>query len=169
MAKTANIKNKNATAQKAATSKKSDTLKQIENLEKALSEVKPEDVQNLVPENVQADIEMEQLNKAAEEGTIHGPEINLDEEVEKIIETAEPSEEVKEQIKEFEEGKEEFNEKLSKEPEKAEQIVQEELKRAEALKKKAEAIKAKIQQENKRKLGGNEGFTNWWNGSSNLF
>lgn len=168
MAKTANTNKMGAANKKAATSKKSDTLKQIENLEKALSEVKPEDIQNLVPEDVQTDIETEQLNKAAEEGTIHGPEMNLDEEVKKIIETAEPSEEVKEQIEDFERGKEEFNEKIEKEPDKAEEIVKEELKKVEALKKKAEALRAKIQHDNKRRLG-NEGFTNWWNGSSSLY
>lgn len=166
MAKTAKTKKTAETTKKAATSKKSDTLKQIENLEKALETVKGEDVTDLVPEELKADIEAE---KEAADALEEPKDINFDAEVKKILETTEASEEVKEQIKEFEEGKEEFNEKIEKEPENAEQIVKEEIKRVEALKNKAEAIKAKIQKENKRKLGGNEGFTNWWNGSSNLY
>ena len=168
MAKTANTKKTTETTKKAATakSKKSDTLKQIENLEKALETVKSEDVTDLVPEELKADIEAE---KEAVDALEEPKDINFDAEVKKIIETTEASEEVKEQIKEFEEGKEEFDEKIEKEPENAEQIIKEEIKRVETLKNKAEAIKAKIQQENKRKLGDNEGFTNWWNGSSSLY
>ena len=80
---------------KAATakeSKKSATMEQIENLEKALENAKGEDVVNLVPEEIRADVETE----------------------------------------------------------------------------KAEAIKANIQKESKRTFKDSD-FTNWWNGSSNLF
>ena len=164
MATTAKTKKTTATTKKAATTKKNSTQKQIENLEKALEKAKDEDVMKLVPEEVKADIEVE---KAAVDALEEPKDIDFDAEVKKIIETAEPSEEVKEQLKAFEAGKEKFNEKIDKEPEKAEQIVQEELKRIEALKKKAEALKANIQR-NKNRLG-NEGFTNWWNGASDLF
>ena len=92
----------------------------------------------------------------------------MNEKVKKIIETAEPSEEIKEQVKDFEEGKEEFNKKLDKEPENVEQIIKEELKRVEEIKKKAEALKANIQRNNKSRFD-NETFTNWWNGSSGLY
>lgn len=156
-----------ATTKKAATSKtkKSDTLKQIENLEKALGNAKPEDIINLVPEEIKADIE---ADKAAADMLEETKNIDFDIEVKKIIETAEPSEEIKEQVKDFEEGKEEFNKKLDKEPENVEQIIKEELKRVEEIKKKAEALKANIQRNNKSRFD-NETFTNWWNGSSGLY
>ena len=165
MATTAKTKKTTAPMKKAATTKKNSAQKQIENLEKALEKAKDEDVMNLVPEEVKADIEVE---KAAVDALEEPKDIDFDAEVKKIIETAEPSEEVKEQLKAFEVGKEKFNEKIDKEPEKAEQIVQEELKRIETLKKKAEALKASIQHNNKRRLD-NEGFSNWWNGASDLF
>ena len=160
---------KTATTKKAATTKKttkkSATMEQIEKLEKALERTKDEDVMNLLPDEVKAEIEADRK----EAGNIEEPQdIDFDSEVKKIIETAEPSDEVKEQVAEFEKGKEAFNENIAKEPEKTEQFVQEELKRVEALKKKAEAMKAALQKENKRILG-NEGFTNWWNGSSSLY
>ena len=61
-----------------------------------------------------------------------------------------------------------FNEKLEKNPQEVEKLVEEEIKRVETLKKKAEAIKANIQKESKRTFKDSD-FTNWWNGSSNLF
>lgn len=153
---------------KAATkkeSKKSATMEQIEKLEKALEDAKSKDVVNLVPEEIRADVEAE---KAEVDSLENSKEIDFDAEVKRIIETAEPSEEVKEQVEEFGNGKNEFNEKLEKNPQEAEKLVEDELKRVEALKKKAEAIKANIQKENKREYK-NSDFTNWWNGSSNLF
>ena len=153
---------------KAATakeSKKSATMEQIEKLEKALEDAKGEDVVNLVPEEIRADVETEK----AEADSLENPkEIDFDAEVKRIIETVEPSEEVKEQVEELENGKNKFNEKLEKNPQEAEKLVEEELKRVEALKKKAEAIKANIQKESKRTFKDSD-FTNWWNGSSNLF
>ena len=153
---------------KAATtkeSKKSATMEQIEKLEKALEDAKGEDVVNLVPEEIRADVETEK----AEADSLENPkEIDFDAEVKRIIETVEPSEEVKEQVEELENGKNEFNEKLEKNPQEAEKLVEEEIKRVEALKKKAEAIKANIQKESKRTFKDSD-FTNWWNGSSNLF
>ena len=153
---------------KAATakeSKKSATMEQIEKLEKALEDTKSEDVVNLVPEEIRADVETEK----AEADSLENPkEIDFDAEVKRIIETVEPSEEVKEQVEELENGKNKFNEKLEKNPQEAEKLVEEELKRVEALKKKAEAIKANIQKESKRTFKDSD-FTNWWNGSSNLF
>ena len=153
---------------KAATakeSKKSATMEQIEKLEKALEDTKGEDVVNLVPEEIRADVETEK----AEADSLENPkEIDFDAEVKRIIETVEPSEEVKEQVEELENGKNKFNEKLEKNPQEAEKLVEEELKRVEALKKKAEAIKANIQKESKRTFKDSD-FTNWWNGSSNLF
>lgn len=153
---------------KAATtkeSKKSATMEQIEKLEKALESAKGEDVVNLVPEEIRADVETEKT----EVDSFENPkEIDFEAEVKRIIETVEPSEEVKEQVEELENGKNEFNEKLEKNPQEAEKLVEEELKRVEALKKKAEAIKANIQKESKRMFKDSD-FTNWWNGSSNLF
>lgn len=153
---------------KAATtkeSKKSATMEQIEKLEKALENAKGEDVVNLVPEEIRADVETEK----AEADSLENPkEIDFDAEVKRIIETVEPSEEVKEQVEELENGKNEFNEKLEKNPQEAEKLVEEEIKRVETLKKKAEAIKANIQKESKRTFKDSD-FTNWWNGSSNLF
>ena len=153
---------------KAATtkeSKKSATMEQIEKLEKALEDAKSKDVVNLVPEEIKADVEAEK----SEVDSLENPkEIDFDAEVKRIIETVEPSEEVKEQVEELENGKNEFNEKLEKNPQEAEKLVEEEIKRVEALKKKAEAIKANIQKESKRTFKDSD-FTNWWNGSSNLF
>ena len=153
---------------KAATkkeSKKSETMEQIEKLEKALEKTKEEDVINLVPEAVKEDIETE---KSETEPLVDFEPVDFDTEVKKIFETAEPSEEVKEQFEEFQNGKEEFDKKLESDPGNAEKLIKDELKRVEALKKKAEAIKTNIQKENKRAFK-NSDFTNWWNGSSNLF
>lgn len=169
MATTKKAKANTTTVKKAETTKKttkkSATMEQIEKLEKALEQTKEEDVMNLLPEDVKADIE---ADKAESEKFENPQDIDFDAEVKKIIETAEPSDEVKEQVAEFEKGKEAFNENIAKEPEKAEQIVQEELKRVEALKKKAEAMRAALQKENKKTFG-NSDFTNWWNGSSSLY
>ena len=169
MATTKKAKANTTTVKKAETTKKttkkSATMEQIEKLEKALEQTKEEDVMNLLPEDIKADIE---ADKAESEKFENPQDIDFDAEVKKIIETAEPSDEVKEQVAEFEKGKEAFNENIAKEPEKAEQIVQEELKRAEALKKKAEAMRAAMQKENKKTFG-NSDFTNWWNGSSSLY
>lgn len=139
--------------------KKSKTVEQIEKLEKALKENEAQDVVNLVPEEVKTDIEADKQEADALETP---KEIDVEAEVKKIIEDAEPSEEVKAQVEDFEAGKKEFNKKIETEPENAEKLVETELKRVEALKKKAEALK------NKRHLG-NEGFTSWWNGSSGLY
>lgn len=153
---------------KAATtkgSKKSTTMEQIKKLEKALEKTKEEDIVNLVPEAIKEDIE----SGTSETETIVDVEpVDFDAEVKKIFDTAEPSKEVKEQFEEFQNGKDEFNKKLEKNPQEAEKLVEDEIKRVEALKKKAEAIKANIQKENKRAFK-NSDFTNWWNGSSNLF
>ena len=170
MATTKKVKTAETTTVKKAattkkTSKKSATMEQIEKLEKALEQTKGEDVMNLLPDDVKADIE---ADKAEAEKFENPKDIDFDAEVKKIIETAEPSEEVKEQVAEFEQGKEEFDKKIAKEPENAEKLVKEELKRVETLKKKAEALKANIQKENKRTFG-NSDFTNWWNGSSSLY
>ena len=84
MATTEKTKKTTGTTKRAATSKKSDTLKQIENLEKALEKTKEEDVTNLVPEEIKADIEAE---KAAVDTLEEPKNIDLDAEVKKIIET----------------------------------------------------------------------------------
>ena len=139
--------------------KKSKTVEQIEKLEKALKENEAQDVVNLVPEEVKADIEADKQEADALETP---KEIDVEAEVKKIIEDAEPSEEVKAQVEDFEAGKEEFNKKIETEPENPEEVVKAEIKRVEKLIKKAEALK------NKRHLG-NEGFTSWWNGSSGLY
>ena len=170
MATTKKVKTAETTTVKKAattkkTTKKSATMEQIEKLEKALEQTKGEDVMNLLPDEVKAEIE---ADRKEAENFENPKDIDFDSEVKKIIETAEPSDEVKEQVTEFEEGKEEFNKKIEKEPENAEKIVQDELKRVEALKKKAETMKAAIQKEN-RKTFGNSDFTNWWNGSSGLY
>ena len=142
--------------------KKSKTVEQIEKLEKALKENEalatsapsfPE------PEDAKADIEAE----GQQDDSLEAPkEIDVESEVKKIIEDAEPSEEVKAQVEEFEAGKEVFNEKIVSDVENAEKLVETELNRVETLKRKVEELK------NKRDIG-NERFTNWWNGSSGLF
>lgn len=166
------------TVKKASTAKKSSkkktTIEQIENLEKALKNTKEEDIISLVPDEIKADIKEEKPETAEnvrDQANLYfdeQKEADFDSEVKRIIESAEPSEEVKEQVKDFEEGKEEFNKKLEEEPEQAEKIVQDELKRVETLKKKVEAMKSNMQKGNARHMG-NEGFTNWWNGSSGLY
>lgn len=170
MATKAKTKKSGSTIKKAATTrrsetKKNDTLKQIENLEKALEKVKDEDVTNLMPEDIRADIE---ANKDAVDALEEPKDINLEEEVKKVLSTTEPSEELKEQIKEFEDGKKEFSKKIEKEPEKTEEIVREEIKRVETIVKKVKAMKESLNDENKGVIR-DEGFTNWWNGSSSLY
>lgn len=156
---------KKAATTKKGGSKKTAAAKQIEELEKALKSAKAEDVENLVPEDIRADVKADM----AEAEKFENPEnINLEAEMEKVFETAEPSEEVKEQVKEFEATKEEFNKEVEKAPEKTEDLVKEQLKKAEELKKRAIAMKAGLHKENQRNIK-DEIFTNWWNGSSNLF
>ena len=156
---------KKTAATKKKTTKKTATIEQIEKLEKALGQTKEEEVINLVPEEVKAEIEAGEEEKDA----LENPQpIDIEEEMKRIVETAEPSEEVKEQVVEFEEGKQKFNEKLEKEPENAEKIVRQEIKRIEEIKKRAEAIRASLQEENKKNIK-NDIFTNWWNGMSNGF
>ena len=146
-------------------SKKSATMEQIEKLEKAIEKTKEEDVLNLIPEDIRADIEVEKN----EVDTIETPEkIDLEAEVKKVFENAEPSSEVKEQIEEFENGKEEFNKKFEKGLEDPEKLIQEEIKRVEKIKKKVESLKANAIKEDKKTFG-SENFTNWWNGSSGLY
>ena len=153
------------TTKKAATTKKSSTLKQIEDLEKALGEVKPEDIQNLVPEDGVQGVDMAELRK---ENEAQVPETNIDEEVKEILNNTEPSDEVKEQIEDFEKSQSDFAKQLDENPEKATEIVEEEIKKMEQLKQKAETIKANIQKATDRNFR-NEGFTSWWNGSSGLY
>ena len=135
----------------------------------ALEEI--EEVAAAVVENTEAG-DFDEENAEAEKAEVDGLEnpkgIDFDAEVKKIIETAEPSKEVKEQVEEFENGKDEFNKKLEKNPQEAEKIIEEELKRVDELKKKAETIKANIERETKRTFK-NSDFTNWWNGSSGLY
>jgi hypothetical protein len=135
MATTKKVKTAETTTVKKAattkkTSKKSATMEQIEKLQKALKETKEEDVMNLLPDDVKVDIE---ADKAEAEKFENPQDIDFDAEVKKIIETAEPSEEVKEQVAEFEQGKAEFDEKLEKDPEGTEKAIKDELKRAAAL------------------------------------
>ena len=168
MATTKKAKTTAETTKKAATkktTKKSATIEQIEKLEKALEKTKEEDVINLVPEAIKEDIESE---KSETEPLVDVEPVDLDTEVKKIFETAEPSKEVKEQFEEFQKGKEEFNKKMESDPANAEKLIKDELKRVEALKKKAEAIRAGLQKDSKINVK-NDNFTNWWNGSSNLF
>lgn len=164
--KTTTTAKKAKTAEVKKTTKKTAAIeKQIENLDKALEDVKEEEVINLVPEEIRADVEAD--FKAAEN---QEPEekIDLGAEVKKIIENAEPSDELKKEIEEFEKGKEEFNEKIEKSPENAEEVIKKEISRVENIKKKVEAMRSNLSK-NTGKNGGSEGFTNWWNGSSSLY
>lgn len=156
-------KTKKTTAK--TTTKKSETIKQIENIEKVLESVKKDDIVNLVPEDIKDEVKAD-IEASEEFGQ---PEnIDVEKEVNDFIENAEPSEELKEQFREIEKSQAELNEKIAKEPEKAEEIVKEEIKKMEAIKKKAEAMKTNIQKTQDRNIR-NEGFTNWWNGSSSLY
>lgn len=146
-------------------SKKTTTMEQIEKLEKALEAQKASETATIVPEeidpeDINADIEPAGDETKEPQGETPEP-VDFEKQVHDIIDNVEPSAEIKEQIADLEKGKEEFNEKLGKEPENAEKLVQEEIKRV-------EAIKQKVQSERKKSLG-NEGFTNWWNGTSGLY
>ena len=162
----ATTKGKKTATTKAATSKtkKSATQEQIEKLEKALGEVKQEDVVSLVPEEMKEQVE---ADMKAVDGFETPKEVDVEAEVQKIMETAEPSEDVKAQVEEFESTKKEFEEKIEKEPENTEKHLLDEIARLKALVKKAEAKKSEIQ--TNRKAINDEGFTNWWNGSSGLY
>lgn len=171
-------KGKNASAgtiKKAETkkeNKKTTTMEQIEKLEKALEAQKANEAATIVPEEIKPEdinADIEPVGDETIEPNGETPEpIDFEKQVHDIIDNVEPSAEIKEQIADLENGKEEFNEKLGKEPENAEKLVQEELKRVEAIKKKAEAIKSNIQKET-RGARDNDGFTNWWNGTSGLY
>ena len=131
--------------------KKSDTMKQIENLEKALAKAKPVDTKDnpaIEPENK---LEMPK-------------EIDFETEAKKIIENTEPSPEINKEIEDFEKGKEEFNKKMEKAPENAEEVVKEELKRVENIKKNVEALKNAVKP-GRKKMSSDE-FSNWWNGAT---
>lgn len=168
MGTTKKVKTASTTIKKAETkkgSKKSAAMEQIEKLEKALEKTKEEDVTNLVPEDIRADIETEK-EKA---GSLETPEpVDLEKEVKRIFEEVKPSDELAEQIESFEKGKENFNKKFEKGPEDPEKLIQEEIKRVEKIKKKVESMKANAIKED-RKMFGSENFTNWWNGSSGLY
>ena len=136
---------------------KASTKEQLDKLEKALEQIEGQNVMDLVPEEIKADIEQNETENVLEDVK----PINLDEEVKKVFETAEPSEEVANQIKEFDDLKEKFNKNIEKEPQEAENLAKGALKKAEALKKRAEALRAANEKAMRR-----ETFTNVWNGTS---
>ena len=141
------------------TTKKQSVKEQLENLDKALENIEGKDVIELLPDEVKADIVDETAGKDFEEPK----EIDVDEEVKKIFEDSEPSEDVKKQIEEFETGKEKFNEEMTKHPEKAEETVSKELKRVQELKKKVETMQKGIDAVRDSR-NRNDIFTNLWNG-----
>jgi hypothetical protein len=165
-----NTRKNTKAAKKPETTKKTSTLKQIEELEKALKDGKLTNVQTPTQElDPQLANEPDKVIKAASEDEIQAqPETNIDDEVKEILTNTEPSDEVKEQIEDFEKTQTDFAKQLDENPEKAEQIVEEEIKKMEQLKQKAETIKANIQKVTDRNFR-NEGFTSWWNGSSGLY
>jgi hypothetical protein len=158
-------KTKKAETTKATTKKKTETLKQIENLENALKDMKDEDIIDNVPEEIKEEVKAD-IETASEFGK--SDDVEVLEEVKDIFEKAELPQEIQEQFDELNKSKAEFNEKIEKEPEKTEEIVKAEIKKMGNLKKKAESMRAALLEENKKNIS-NEGFTNWWNGSSSLY
>lgn len=150
-----------ATANRKPT-KKAKTTEEIEKLEKALDKVSKQDVIDLVPEEIKEDVKKD---KEAAEKYENPQSVDFESEVKKIIETVEPSEEIKTQIAEFEANKDRLDKALEKEPEKAAEILQDGISKIEAIRKKTEAIRASLQEGNTK----NETFTNWWNGMNNGF
>lgn len=140
-------------------SRKSKTQEQIEQLEKALEKVNEENVMDLLPEEVKADIEADQKENAFENETMP----DVEKEIKEMFDKAEPSEELKEQIVAFETGKEEFNKKLEKNPSDAEKTIKAELKRVEKIKKQVEKMQQTYRKLNE-KDNRRESFTNIWNG-----
>ena len=165
-----NTRKNTKAAKKPETTKKTSTLKQIEELEKALKDGKLTNVQTPTQElDPQLANEPDKVIKAASEDEIQAqPETNIDDEVKEILTNTEPSDEVKEQIEDFEKTQTDFAKQLDENPEKAAEIVEEEIKKMEQLKQKAETIKTNIQKVTDRNFR-NEGFTSWWNGSSGLY
>ena len=135
-------------------------MEQIEKLENALKETKKEDIMNLLPDDVKADIE---ADKAEAEKFESPRDIDFDTEVKKVLDDIEPSDEVKNVMNEFEAGKELFNEELVSSAGNPEELVKKEIKRIEELKKKVETMKKGLEgvrnSQTKDSL-----FTNLWNG-----
>ena len=156
------VKKAPATTKVASTKSKkvSKTKEQIATLEKALEKVNEENVLDLVPEEVKAEIVENENNFKVE----NVKPIDFDAEVKKILDNPEPPEEVKEQVEDFEKGKGRFVENIEKTPEKAEELIEDEIKRAEALKKKVEKIRENIRKASSY-LTRNDQFTNLWNGT----
>lgn len=150
-----------ATANRKPT-KKAKTIEEIEKLEKALDKVSKQDIIDLVPEEIKEDVKKD---KEEAEKYENPQSVDFESEVKKIIETVEPSEEIKTQIAEFEANKDRLDKALEKEPEKAAEILQDGISKIEAIRKKTEAIRASLQESNTK----NETFTNWWNGMNNGF
>lgn len=136
--------------------KKSETMKQIENLEKALANIQNEDDSLLAS------------GETKDEALVENENVDFDKEVKEIFSDTEPSEEIKEEIKDFEDSQGDFEKKLNENPEKAAEIVQEEIKKMETLKGKVETLRKNFNKATDRNIR-NEDFTNWWNGSSGLY
>lgn len=136
--------------------KKSETMKQIENLEKALANIQNEEDSLLAS------------GETKDEALVENENVDFDKEVKEIFSDTEPSEEIKEEIKDFEDSQGDFEKKLNENPEKAAEIVQEEIKKMETLKGKVETLRKNFNKATDRNIR-NEDFTNWWNGSSGLY
>jgi hypothetical protein len=136
--------------------KKSETMKQIENLEKALANIQNEEDSLLAS------------GETKDEALVENENVDFGKEVKEIFSDTEPSEEIKEEIKDFEDSQGDFEKKLDENPEKAAEIVQEEIKKMETLKGKVETLRKNFNKATDRNIR-NEGFTNWWNGSSGLY
>ena len=153
---TTKLKKVTSPFKKGSETKKSKTQQEIEKLEKALENVKDDEV---------VDIALDGTDIIDIEPT---PESGINEEIKDIFSKPDMSDEVKEQFDELKKEQDDFANRLDKEPENTEQIVKEEIKKVEALKAKAEALKNSLHKTTDRNTK-NEGFTNWWNGSSGLY
>ena len=159
---TTRLKKTTSTTNRGSETKKSKTQQEIEKLEKALENVKGDEIKDIMLDDSDIDV-LSMIQPATPE-----PETDVKEEIKDILANPEMSEEVKEQFDEFKKTQDDFEEKLNKEPEKAAQIVEEEIKKVETLKAKAEALKNNLHKATDRNVK-NENFTNWWNGSSSLY
>lgn len=151
-------KKSSAAPKKTKTSTKKATMKeQIEKLDQALAENEGVDITAFLPEEVVADIETNKQPQPAPEN------LNLDKEVKKILEEAEPSAEVQELVDDFTSSAAKVEEVLNKEPEKAEEVIAAEAKHVEDTLNKIEELKERVFKMTKAKHRENT-FTNLWNG-----
>lgn len=122
----------------------------------------------IVKENVieatEVTVDVEALSESIEsvDTTLPSNEETIKEIEEKIQEELKPLHDLQDKVSEMLDGQESFNNAIAQNPENAEDIINNELKKAEALKGEVEKIIKTTDTKSKKNIISN--MTNWWNG-----